>query len=55
MTRVEPSADMRAAARGARELFLSLLEQGFSEEQAVTMIGIMLGQAAAGGSTSGDK
>lgn len=55
MARVEPSADMRSAARGAREMFLALLEQGFTEEQAVRMIAIMLGQAASGGGTSGDK
>jgi hypothetical protein len=55
MARVEPSADTRAFARSAREMFLALLEQGFTEEQSTRMVAIMIGQAVSGSTSSGDK
>jgi hypothetical protein len=41
----EPSADIRVAARAMREIFTSLLNEGFTEDQALKIIGIMLAQA----------
>jgi len=46
--RVEPSADMRSAAHTVREWFVALREQGFTEAQALTICGTMMGQAVAG-------
>lgn len=54
MGRAEPSADMRQAARAAREMFLAMVEQGFTEDQAIKLVALAMGQAASGGS-SGDK
>lgn len=51
--RIEPSADIRASARHIRELFLALLEQGFTEAQASSILGTMLGTAMA--SSTGDQ
>lgn len=34
----EPSADLRLAASGLHEMFTALLEQGFTEDQALTML-----------------
>lgn len=36
--RIEPSADMRQAAIVARQMFLALVEQGFTEEQALKVV-----------------
>lgn len=35
----EPSADMRYAANALREMFIALLNEGFSEDQALAIIG----------------
>jgi hypothetical protein len=53
MGRVEPSADMRQAAHSMREMYLALIEQGFSETQACSIIGTMLGQNLGRGSDDG--
>ena len=39
---------MRAAAHTVREWFVALREQGFTEAQALTICGTMMGQAVAG-------
>lgn len=44
---VEPSADARAAARGLRDYYLALVQEGFTQGQALTIIGEVL--RAAGG------
>lgn len=35
----EPSADMRFAAGALREMFIALLNEGFTEDQALAIIG----------------
>jgi len=40
--RVEPSADMRQNAHQLREMFIALVEEGFTEAQAVGIIGKIL-------------
>ena len=49
---VEPSADMRAAAHAVREIFVALMQEGFNENQALTIVGQILASNAQGG---GDK
>jgi hypothetical protein len=45
----EPTADMRAAARQLREYYVALIREGFTEMQAIRIIGMVIaGQ-------SGDK
>lgn len=42
----EPSADLRMAASAMRQMFISLVNEGFSEAQALQIIGhILRGQA----------
>lgn len=36
---IEPSADMRELAHNLREMFIALVAEGFSETQALTIIG----------------
>lgn len=36
---VEPSADMRTGAKAMREMFLALIAEGFTERQALAIIG----------------
>jgi hypothetical protein len=40
-TRREPRAEVRAAAAQLNELFVALIDEGFTEEQATKMIGMM--------------
>lgn len=35
----EPSADMRQAAAALREMYIALLNEGFTEDQALAIIG----------------
>jgi len=44
--RVEPSADTRAFAQQTRQVFVALLLEGFTEFQALHIIGVMLAAAA---------
>ena len=46
VVREEPSASMRTAARTMRDLFVALLHEGFTERQALTIVGYAV---AAGG------
>lgn len=39
----EPAADLRVAARQLRELFVSLVNEGFTEHQALRIVGQVLG------------
>lgn len=39
---VEPSADARQAARALRDQFLALVKEGFTEHQALVIIGQIL-------------
>ena len=42
----EPSADLRQAASAMRQMFIALVNEGFSEVQALQIIGhILRGQA----------
>lgn len=43
----EPSADLRELANGLHQAFIALTREGFTEQQALTIIGHML--AANGG------
>lgn len=47
---VEPSAEMRSAAHGLREMYIALLLEGFSETQAIQIIGYSIS-----GNTNGGK
>lgn len=47
MTDREPPADMRVAAAGLRNMFVALTAEGFTETQALVIIGQVL--AANGG------
>lgn len=38
----EPSADFRQAAAAVRQVFIALMNEGFSEQQALKIIGYML-------------
>lgn len=49
MIPMEPSADMREAANGLRQLYVALTNEGFSDQQALVIIGQIL--AANGGGT----
>lgn len=44
---IEPSADLRVLANTVRQVFLALIQEGFNEQQALTIIGQIL--AAQGG------
>lgn len=43
---VEPSADMRQAALELRGMFLAYVGSGFTEKQALSLLGVMLANAA---------
>lgn len=38
----EPSADLREAARAVRQTFVALVNEGFSEQQALVIVGHIL-------------
>lgn len=46
----EPSADIRQAASAVRQIFVALTNEGFTEQQALHIVGVML---VAGGGNSG--
>lgn len=44
----EPSADLRQAASAMRQMFVALVNEGFSEDQALQIIGhVLRGQGPA--------
>jgi hypothetical protein len=43
--KVEPSQETRAAVKSMFELFIAMTDEGFTERQALTMLGIMLKNA----------
>lgn len=45
----EPKAEQRQAASEMRGMFVALVNEGFSEEQALTIIGISITAAFGGG------
>jgi hypothetical protein len=40
---VEPSADVRSLAHSVRELFVAMLDEGFTDRQALIFIGTWFG------------
>ena len=42
MNPIEPAADVREAAHKVREIFVALIAEGFSEPQALSIIGHVL-------------
>jgi hypothetical protein len=46
MPPIEPSADTRVFAKQLRQLYLALLDEGFSEAQTMSMLGQMMTAAA---------
>lgn len=46
---VEPSAEIRNAAHMVREMYVALLMEGFTEAQALQIIGYSLSGSAGGG------
>ncbi len=49
MSHVEPSADLRRYAHFLRQMFVALTEQGFSEQQALAVVGHVIHANLAGG------
>lgn len=47
---IEPAADKRQAAHELREMFLALIQEDFSEQQALVIIGQILAAGVKGGS-----
>lgn len=45
----EPSADLRTAARAAREMYVALVHEGFTEDEALTILGHVIKGATGGG------
>jgi hypothetical protein len=45
----EPSAQMRTAAGQLHELFVALIEQGFTQDQALKILGSMLASSGQAG------
>lgn len=50
----EPSATTRAGAASIREMFVALVNEGFTESQALSLCGQMLAASAAAHVTKGD-
>ena len=48
---IEPSAEHREMAGNLRQMYLALLEQGFTEQEAFTIVGITLSAAFGRGSS----
>jgi hypothetical protein len=46
--RREPRAEMRTAAAGIRDMFLALLEQGFTEDHALRLVGNLIASQRGG-------
>lgn len=46
--RREPRADLRVAARQVREMYLALCAEGFSEQQALVIVGQIIMGATPG-------
>lgn len=44
----EPSADMRVLARNLRDMFQALIAEGFTERQALSIIGEVIATGAKG-------
>lgn len=43
--KVEPTADMRTAAKSLREMYVAMMDEGFTENQTLKVLGAMLGTA----------
>lgn len=46
LSRVEPSAEARQAAKDIHEMFVAFMDEGFTEDQALTILGQMMAAAA---------
>lgn len=47
--KIEPSAEQRAAAKSVRQMFVALVDEGFTEPQALVIIGHVLSGGAPDG------
>jgi hypothetical protein len=45
---IEPAADLRQLANTLRQTFLALVQEGFTEQQALTIIGQILAAQSGG-------
>lgn len=45
---IEPSADMRAFANTCRQMFIALMSEGFTEAQALAVIGHLIAHNGGG-------
>lgn len=51
--RIEPSADVRQGAKAMYQLFIALVQEGFTEAQALKMVSVMVQAQISGGGTGG--
>lgn len=52
--KVEPSADHRAAAKTLYAMFTALVDEGFSEDQSLTLVGDLLVAVVTGNDGTGN-
>jgi hypothetical protein len=50
----EPAADLRGLAQVMRQQFVALVHEGFTEQQALTIIGVQMGTCIAYGQGGND-
>jgi hypothetical protein len=55
MSRVEPSSDMRQAAHQLREMYVALKAEGFSDKQALTIVGQAIGAGISAAANNQDQ
>lgn len=47
---IEPSADLRQMASATRQVYTALTNEGFTEQQALIIVGQIISSASGGGS-----
>lgn len=52
---IEPSAETRALAKMIRETFIALIDEGFTDQQAIQFLGVWSGNVRPQDSTGDDK
>lgn len=52
--KVEPTAAQRAGAKDLRAMFTAFVDEGFTPQQALVMLGTMMGVAMSSGTDQGE-